>query len=271
MNIQWGRGITGAMAGVILAGGLGSALAQERAVERGEVRQERRAGAHGVNRITTILKSDVVLKGGDAAGTIVDFVVNDHGCIEYLVAEDQDEMYLIPYSAATVRYDDRQVVLAIAPQQFRTVTRFTSSNWPDLSNTGYQQQIFKFWGVKSVRPGNATFEERTSGKPAVPGDRPRTGPREEGPGTREPAPKPREPAPRPGETTPKPREPAPRSGDTTPKPREPAPQPGDPKVNPPRNPNQPAPKETAPREPAPKTPGTVPIPREKPPVEPKQP
>src|SRR5688572_15019673 len=64
---------------------------------------------HTNNQLTTILKSKVVIQEDQPAGQVVDFVLSDGGCVEYVVASYDDQYYAIPYSAATVRFDDRLV------------------------------------------------------------------------------------------------------------------------------------------------------------------
>jgi len=203
MNVQLARGIGWGIAGwLLLAAAPASSSGQERAIEKTTVERQRTTSARTVNRVTTVMKSEVVLKGGSSVGKVVDFVVNDHGCIDYLVAQDEDELFLIPYSAAVVSYERRSVEIAVTPQQFKSVTRFSSERWPDLHDATFQQQLFRFWGVKSSRPAGSTFEERTSGKPIQPGAGSRDDDRPEAPAARDNAPKPRDPK------APAPREPS---------------------------------------------------------------
>jgi hypothetical protein len=257
-----------ALAAAALAIG-GQAWGQERVIEKGVVKQTK-TESRTTNRITTLMKSHVVLKEGEKAGTIVDFVISDHGCIEYLVAEEDDGYYVIPYSAARVDYEQHTVTLGVTTQEFRNVMRFRSSEWPDLRDDAIQQRVFKFWGVKSTRP-SGTFEERRSAKPITPGARtdddgrdrpeardPKTPARDpKSPAPRDPkSPAPRDPkSPAPREPGVEPRDPSPRpSPDAEPRPRprpdaEPRPKP--------RADNEPRPQPNPPKEtPEPKKPPT---------------
>jgi hypothetical protein len=148
---------------MLIAGGV--APAQERGGERStrsETRTETKSVSRGMTRITNVMKSEVMLKD-ESAGRIVDFVMNEHGCIEYLVAEESDEYYVIPFSVVTI--ENRAVRLNVSQKQFRDVSRFSSDSWPNFSDTTVRDKIFRSWGVRSARSDGRTFEDRETRKP----------------------------------------------------------------------------------------------------------
>ena len=159
MNGSW-KGL--ALAAAVAATSPAWATAQEREVERTTRQTTVERGS--VNRITTLMKSEVTLQEGEPAGHIVDFVVSDRGCIEYLVAEHDDGYYLVPYAAARVDFRAHTVRLTVTQREFRDVIVFKNSDWPNLSDRAYQQRLNKFWGVQAAR-GTNTLEERTTNKP----------------------------------------------------------------------------------------------------------
>lgn len=227
--------------------------------EQGERRTDRRTSTRTVNRFTTILKSNVLLEDETNVGRIVDFVLSDRGCVEYLVVEDDDEMYVVPFAAAQVDFRGRTVQLSVSPQKFRSVTRFTSDRWPDLRDEAFQKRQFQFWGVTSFRPAGQTFEERTTNRPETgTGTQPRPDTDTDDRNPNSPRPRPdrpgstpdTDPAPRPG-TNPRPGSNPDQPGTAPREGADPAPRP---RTTPRPNPNPP----NSPR------PGTTPAPEPKP-------
>lgn len=122
-----------------------------------ELRPEKERPAQG-RRLTQVMEYNILIQDDEPAGKVVDFVLSDGGCIDYIVALHDDQYYVIPYSAAVVRYDDSIVFVDIAPAKFQQVQFFANDNWPDFYATGYSKQIFTTFGVNAARRGgNATF------------------------------------------------------------------------------------------------------------------
>jgi hypothetical protein len=141
----------------VLAGAAisGSVIAQEGAPVQRPASGANRPVAAGskveVVRLSTVMKSKVLIQEDKAAGQVVDVVMNDGGCVDYFVASYENEYYAIPYSAVTVRHSDRIVFVDITPAQFRKVTFFGTDQWPDFYSTTYQKEVFSVFGVNSVR------------------------------------------------------------------------------------------------------------------------
>jgi hypothetical protein len=116
-------------------------------------------GADGqVRRLSQVMKYKILIQDDKPAGQVVDFVLSDGGCIDYMVATYEDQYYVIPYSAAQVRYDDSVVFVDLAPARFEQVQFFAADNWPNFYAPAYQKQVFTSFGVDVIRrDGDATF------------------------------------------------------------------------------------------------------------------
>lgn len=115
-------------------------------------------------KVSNLMKSEILIQEDQSAGQVVDFVVSDGGCIEYLVASYEEQYYLIPYSAVDWRYDDSVVFIDMTPKQFSNVQFFATNAWPDIWASSYQQQVYTTFGVRSARrEGNATFKSNRAG------------------------------------------------------------------------------------------------------------
>ena len=138
------------------------------------------AGQREVVKLSRILKSKVVIQQDQPAGTVTDVVLSDAGCVEYIVVSNEDQYYVVPYTAAQVRYTDQIVFVDMAPAQFQNVTYFGANNWPNLYAPAYRNQIYSFYGLGVPRAGanvNVNGGTRTRAEidpkadPATPGSR----------------------------------------------------------------------------------------------------
>src|SRR4029453_15206431 len=62
-----------------------------------------------IRTITTVIGSAVRLQGGGNYGKIEDVVINDSGCVEYVVIANEDQYYAVPWSVAKVNYQERYI------------------------------------------------------------------------------------------------------------------------------------------------------------------
>ncbi len=122
-----------------------------------------------VQRLSVIMNSKVLIKQDQPAGQVVDVVLSDSGCVEYLVVSHDEQSYVIPYPAAQLRYTDRVVFVDITPAQFQQVQFFPSNSWPDIYATTFRRSVYRTFGVSedAVRSGR-----RESLKPILDDDVP---------------------------------------------------------------------------------------------------
>lgn len=129
------------------------------------------AGASvGFVKLSTVMDSKILIQDDQAAGQVVDVVMSESGCIDYVVASYEQKYYVVPYSALTFRGPDRVVYIDIAPTQFRRVSFFTGNQWPDFYASNYQQNVFNIFGVTTIRRDGS----RSSLKPDLDRDRNRS-------------------------------------------------------------------------------------------------
>jgi PRC-barrel domain len=85
-----------------------------------------------VIRISQVLGSGVTLQEGIAYGKVTDFVLTDAGCIDYLVVAYEDSFVVVPWTFATVDFEQRIVRLDVTREQLRSVT-FARDAWQSAS------------------------------------------------------------------------------------------------------------------------------------------
>lgn len=111
------------------------------------------AGQRDVVKLSRLLKSKVLIQQDRPAGTVVDVILSDGGCVEYVVAMHEDQYYVVPYSATQFRHADQVIFVDIAPAQFQKVTYFSQDRWPDFYAPAYRTQVYSFYGLDAPRAG----------------------------------------------------------------------------------------------------------------------
>ncbi|HET6425469.1 MAG TPA: hypothetical protein VFG20_17405 [Planctomycetaceae bacterium] len=121
-------------------------------VSQSEANTPRRAGAtipgSEYRRWSQMMNADVVLKNGDAAGSITDFVIGPQGNIEYLVGSNGAQLYTIPFGAAELNAQN-QLQLGLTADQFETLPFFSNNNWPNFATPQFRGQMVNAFGQQA--------------------------------------------------------------------------------------------------------------------------
>jgi hypothetical protein len=113
-----------------------------------------------IRRVTTVIGSGVRLQEGARYGEVQDVILNENGCVEYVVVAYEDRYVVVPWTIATVTYEDRVVTLDVTEQRLSQVT-FTRDQWRDITFSRVNQTVGKVFGT------NATQSEGRSGRNEV--------------------------------------------------------------------------------------------------------
>src|SRR5262245_15666519 len=171
----------GGLAACLLALGAGSAVAQE-VQQRTENRSQ--AGGVGttsstqVRRVSVVIGATIQFQGGAGSGKIEDVIINDNGCIEYVIVAYEDRFAVVPWSVTTVNFEQRTVSVNVTQEKIREVT-FTRDSWQTISDPQFIQRVRTVFGVAPRRegPGAAPDQPRTQpDRPGAAPDRPQTQP-----------------------------------------------------------------------------------------------
>jgi hypothetical protein len=128
---------------------------------RSAVCQQRQAGASrastGILRSTAMMGSAVNFRDGSALGKVSDFVINDGGCVQYVVVSYQNRFVPVPWGATTYNSADRSLMLAIDQAQLGQIPTF--GQYSELSNAQFGQKVNTFFKV------DARSSEQRANKP----------------------------------------------------------------------------------------------------------
>lgn len=120
---------------------------------------------HQVTRVSTVIESKVMLQS-ESIGQVTDIVINDHGCIEYLVVHYGEEYIAVPWTVVQVNYQQHTVVIRntqVTREKLKTLT-FTKDRLPSLSDQRFVQNMRTVWGANAFRS-----ESRTTGSAGAEG------------------------------------------------------------------------------------------------------
>lgn len=144
----------------VISGGL--VLAPAIAGLAGETKQEKRsASSHEVRRLSMVIGGAVQIANGVSVGKIEDVVLNDSGCIAYVVVVYRDQYVAIPWSVATVDFGRRIVTVDITEERFATVPTFRRADFSFLSKTEFTQKVHSVFdgkGTPQPKPAGAKAE-----------------------------------------------------------------------------------------------------------------
>jgi len=131
----------------LLLAGVLPALAQERILE------ERTTTSGGeIRKVSVLMGSKVTIRDGDSLGEVVDLVINDNGCIDFLIVRYEDDYVPVPWTVTTFNVQRRSVVVNtdITRAKLRDVT-FTRNRWPNFYGDRFSRSLRTVWGERALR------------------------------------------------------------------------------------------------------------------------
>jgi hypothetical protein len=126
-------------------------------------------------KINTLTGMPVAL-GERSLGKVSEVVINDGGCVQYLVVQSGPDAFVaVPWGAATVDFARKSIALHapdVTPDQIRLAT-FTAATWPTFTDPAWSERTLSMWGTSSPRVGaGSRAAEAATG---APGTTPATG------------------------------------------------------------------------------------------------
>jgi PRC-barrel domain len=109
----------------------------------------RSSSSHEVRRLSVVIGGSVQIADGVSVGKIEEVVLNDRGCIDYVVVVYHDKYVAIPWSMATVDYGERIVTVDITERRFAEVPTFTRTEFSVLAKSDFTQKVRSAFEEKS--------------------------------------------------------------------------------------------------------------------------
>jgi len=111
-----------------------------------------------IRTVSTVVGSTVRLQGGAAYGKIEDIVLNDSGCLEYVVIAYEDQYYVVPWSVATVNYQEKTIALNVTQQDIRQVA-FSRNDWRGVTYDQVSQRAQKAFSAAAAGRGGRANQD----------------------------------------------------------------------------------------------------------------
>jgi PRC-barrel domain len=155
----WRPGIDGALnrkgeepmlsRAAIARGGLAGCLILVAAwLAQGQIRQRTESAVRSttIQRVSSVIGASVQIEGGTAVAKVEDLVINDDGCIDFVVVRYEERFVPIPWSLATVAFDQRIVTVDITRERFAQAPSFAGNRWADLRGDQFTGKVRSFFG-----------------------------------------------------------------------------------------------------------------------------
>ena len=122
------------------------------------------------HRITNVVGTSFTVQR-ESVGKVVDVVFNQLGCIEYLLVQDAEGFIVVPWSVATVNYEQKSVTVqssTVTVDQIRQV-RYAEGRLPNFSDPAFVGQMRTVWGASAVGGGAGAGRTGAGAGPTDPG------------------------------------------------------------------------------------------------------
>jgi hypothetical protein len=107
-------------------------LIADRAFSQARPREETRSPSQ-VGKVSTVIGASVQLKAGGAFGKIDDIIIDDQGCIDFVIVVFEDKLFAVPFSITRVDFAKWVVTLDTERELLLKAPSFTRTKFPDLS------------------------------------------------------------------------------------------------------------------------------------------
>jgi hypothetical protein len=122
-------------------------------------------------RGTTLIGSTVRIEGGQSLGRVDDIVIGESGCVDFMVVSVSGlrgmtgKLAVLPFAAGEADFARRTVYVDWAEADLRRAPIFfSSSRWPDFTDTSWSGDVFAYFDLDShdSHRGRAYGESRDS-------------------------------------------------------------------------------------------------------------
>ena len=156
----------------ILGGGVACCLALLMTTEACSQVQERTRTTTTVQvrRMSTVIGASVQLQAGGAFGRVEDIIINEEGCIDFVIVASEQKLIAVPFSVTRLDFERRVVSINVERELLVKAPSFARNQFPDLSlNSEFSRKVtthFKVQGERRERPREKRPpEKRPSEKP----------------------------------------------------------------------------------------------------------
>ena len=121
------------------------------AYSQAQVREETRTTTTTqVRRLSLVIEASVQLQAGATFGKVDDIVINDQGCIDFVVLVFEEKLIAVPFSLVEVDFARKVVRVDVERERLLKAPSFARARFPDLSvNSDFGRRVNTFFRVQS--------------------------------------------------------------------------------------------------------------------------
>jgi PRC-barrel domain len=109
-----------------------------------------------VRRVSALIGSAVELQAGGKFGEIEDLIINDEGCIDFLVVVFEDKLIAIPFGVTRVDFGRRVVFIDVERELLLRAPSFARKQFPDLSSSSeFGRKVHSHFQTQGRREGTS--------------------------------------------------------------------------------------------------------------------
>jgi hypothetical protein len=110
------------------------------------VREETRTTTTQVRRVSSVIGASVQLVAGGTFGKVEDVIINDQGCIDFVVVVFEDKLFAVPFTLTRVDFTTRVVSIEIERERLLRAPSFARDRFPDFSvNSEFGRSVHSFF------------------------------------------------------------------------------------------------------------------------------
>jgi hypothetical protein len=114
--------------------------------------------------LSGVIGASVQLTAEETFGKVEDIIINDQGCIDFVVVVYEEKLFAVPFTLARLDFERRVVTFEIERERFLRAPSFTRSRFPDLSvNSEFGRSVHSFFRTQ----GESKERSRETRPPAT--------------------------------------------------------------------------------------------------------
>jgi hypothetical protein len=93
-----------------------------------------------------MIGASVRLTAGETFGKVEDIIINDQGCIDFVVLAFEEKFFVVPFTLVRVDFATRIVSLEVERERLLRAPSFARGRFPDLSvNSEFGRSVHSFF------------------------------------------------------------------------------------------------------------------------------
>src|SRR5205823_1153619 len=117
--------------------------------------------------ISTVMGSTVHVASDESFGKVADIVVNDNGCVDYVVLNYRNKFYFVPWKMTRFDFSERVVTINVRKSRLLKAPSFTRNRWPKPGDTRFTVRVRTFFESRSNRMDYGSERDRRAAEPGT--------------------------------------------------------------------------------------------------------